>query len=74
MKNYIYAVLFCIVVFITWLSIIFSIFDKLIGRDTLFKNNIRAIITYIVGVFLSILFSLFSILTYLLFHITIFSL
>lgn len=71
MKNYIYAVLFCIVIFITWLSIIFSIFDKLIGRDILFKNNIRAIITYVVGVFLSILF---SILTYLLFHITIFSL
>lgn len=64
MKNYIYAVLFCIVIFITWLSIIFSIFDKLIGRDILFKNNIRAIITYVVGVFLSILF---SILTYLLF-------
>lgn len=64
MKNYIYAILFCIVVFITCLSIIFSIFDKLIGRDTLFKNNIRAIITYIVGVFFSVIL---SILMYLLF-------
>lgn len=49
MSNIIAAIIFCVLSFVMWLAVFFTVMDKLIGEKKLFLNYVRAIMTYLIG-------------------------
>lgn len=47
MVNVVVAIIYCIVSFIAWLSVIFSLINKVFEENYLFTNISRAILVYV---------------------------
>ena len=47
MVNVVVAIIYCIVSFIAWLSVIFSLINKVFEENYLFTNISRAILLYV---------------------------
>lgn len=60
MSNIIAAIIFCVLSFVMWLAVFFTVMDKLIGEKKLFLNYVRAIITYLIGSICSVFMTLVS--------------
>lgn len=60
MSNIIAAIIFCVLSFVMWLAVFFTVMDKLIGEKKLFLNYVRAIMTYLIGSIYSVFMTLVS--------------
>lgn len=60
MRNYTYAVLFLVICFLMWLSLVFSLIAKFEDFDTLFSTTPRAIMVYILCGMVSIVLTFVS--------------
>lgn len=60
MINIVVAVIYCIISFITWLSVSFSLIGKVMDENFLFSNLLKAVLTYICGGLISSVMTLIS--------------
>lgn len=60
MYNIVYAIVFCIIVFFMWMSVIFSYADKKYGVERLFISVKKAIATYVISIMISIVLTVIT--------------
>lgn len=60
MYNILYAIIFCIVGFLMWMSILFSYANKRYGVDKLFFTVRSSICTYVIAITISVILTVFT--------------
>jgi len=60
MYNILYAIIFCVVGFFMWMSILFSYASKKYGTDRLFLTVRSSIYTYVVAIVVSVILTAFT--------------
>lgn len=60
MKDIFYAIIFCIITFFMWLSIVFSIAEKKYGSEKLFESGRTTLITYGISSAIALIFTFFT--------------